>query len=266
MWTDKVVIVTGASSGLGLSIAEAFATRQAKVVLAARGSEALAKAASKLRAAGASVSYLPTDVTNVEQTVALVRHAVDTFGRLDVLVNNAGRSARGELLKTSPQQFRELLELNLMGVINCTQAAIEELLAHQGHLVNIGSLAAKSAARYLGAYPVSKFALAAYTQQLRLEMGPQGLHVMFVCPGPVARDEPRQRSPEELAGLPESLARPGGGVRTSAIRPEWLANAIVRGCERRRLELVVPAKAKWLFALSQLSPRWGDYFVKRMSG
>lgn len=265
-WSDRVVVVTGASGGLGLSIARAFAARQASVVLAARGEAALAAAANELRRSGAKVSYLPTDVTDATQATALVRHAISEFGRLDVLVNNAGRSARGELIKTSPQQFRDLLELNLLGVVHCTQAAVEELLARRGHVVNIGSLAAKSAARYLGAYPVSKFALAAYTQQLRLELSSQGLHVMFVCPGPVAREEKRARSAEELIGLPESLARPGGGVRTSAISPEWLAEAIVRGCERRQLELVVPAKARLLFAVAQLSARFGDYLVRRMSG
>lgn len=265
-WAEKVVVVTGASSGLGFSIAEAFAARGARVVLAARGADALESAASRLRASGATVSYLPTDVTNAEQADELVRHTLGTFGRLDVLVNNAGRSARGELLQTTPQQFRELLELNLLGVVHCTQAAATELLARRGHVVNIGSLAAKSAAKYLGAYPVSKFALAAYTQQLRLELGPQGLHVMFVCPGPVAREVPRPRQADELTGLPASASRPGGGVKTSAINPQWLAEAIVRGCERRKLELVVPAKARLLFALSQLSARWGDYLVARLTG
>ncbi|MBX3413709.1 MAG: SDR family NAD(P)-dependent oxidoreductase [Pirellulales bacterium] len=265
-WADKVVLVTGASSGLGFSIAEAFAARRARIVLAARGAESLEVAAQKLRERGAVVGCLPTDVTSAAQCATLVQYALDQFGRLDVLVNNAGRSARGELLKTTPEQFRELLELNFLGVVHCTQAAAGELLARQGHVVNIGSLAAKSAARLLGAYPVSKFALAAYTQQLRLELGPQGLHVMLVCPGPVAREPPRERPADELAGLPPSAALPGGGVKAKAIPPAWLAEAIVRGCERRRLELVVPAKARLLFALSQLSPRLGDYLVARMTG
>ena len=119
---------------------------------------------------------------------------LDQFGRLDALVNNAGRSMRRSILETTPEDFQQLMELNLIGLVRCTRAAAPQLLANRGHLVNIGSLAAKSAARWVGAYPATKFAVAAYSQQLRLELGPQGLHVLLACPGPIARDEPRDVS------------------------------------------------------------------------
>src|SRR6185437_15073130 len=118
---------------------------------------------------------------------------------LDVLVNNAGRSARRAVLDTTPEDFQELMDLNLISVVRLTRAAVPHLLKTAGHLVNIGSLSGKIATRYMGAYPATKYALAAYTQQLRLELGPQGLHVLLVSPGPIARDEPRAHAAEELA-------------------------------------------------------------------
>ena len=102
------------------------------------------------------------------------------------------------------KQFQAFLDLNFFGTVRCTRAAVPRLLMTRGHVVNIGSLAAKMAASYLGAYPVSKFAVAAYTHQLRLELGPQGLHVLLVCPGPIARPDAGQRYSGE-AGRPASL-------------------------------------------------------------
>ena len=133
-----------------------------------------------------------------------------------------------------PEQFRDLMELNLIALVRCTRAALPHLLARQGHVVNIGSLAAKSASRWVGAYPATKHAVAAYSQQLRLELGPQGLHVLLVCPGPIAREGSRLYPLEGLEDVPERARHPGAGVRASAIAPEWLAKAILRACQRRR--------------------------------
>ena len=105
------------------------------------------------------------------------------------------------------------MELNLIALVRCTRAAVAHLLARRGHVVNIGSLAAKSAARWVGAYPATKFAVAAYSQQLRLELGPEGLHVLLVCPGPIPRKDERLYP---LAGLEDVPERLGGRGRGSA--------------------------------------------------
>ena len=173
---------------------------------------------------------------------------------------------RGKVLDTTPEQFRDLMELNLIALVRCTRAAAPHLLRSRGHVVNIGSLAAKSAARWVGAYPATKFAVAAYSQQLRLELGPQGLHVLLVCPGPIQRQDARLYPLEGLEDVPESARTPGAGVRVRTIPPQDLARAILRACQRRRPELVVPAKARLLFALAQLWPRLGDWIVRRKSG
>lgn len=262
-WTNKVVLVTGASAGLGVEIARAFAQRGAKVVLAARGAEALEQTAAQLRQEGFDASGIPADVTKQDDVERLVRATVERHGRLDVLVNNAGKSARRAVLDTTAEDFAAMMELNLLGTVRCTRAAAPHLLKAQGCVVNIGSLAAKSAGLYLGAYPASKFAVAAYSQQLRLELGPQGLHVLLVCPGPIARSEPRVVDETELAGLPDSARKPGGGVKTKAIDPAELAREIVAACQARRSEIIRPAKARLLFLAMQISPRLADWLVRR---
>ncbi|HEX4149641.1 MAG TPA: SDR family NAD(P)-dependent oxidoreductase [Pirellulales bacterium] len=261
-WQGKVALVTGASGGLGLAISQAFAAAGAHVVMAARGTAALERAAQELTRQGGQVLAIPADVTRGEDVEHLLGQTLERFGRLDVLVNNAGRSARRAVLDTTPEDFQQLLELNLLAVVRCTRAAAPHLLASGGHLVNIGSLAGKSASRYLGAYPASKFALTAYTQQLRLELGPQGLHVLLVCPGPIARDQPPVAAKPSVSGLPDSALRPGAGVKTRAVRPEKIAAAILRACQRRQGELVFPPAARVLFALMQLSPRLADWLVR----
>jgi NAD(P)-dependent dehydrogenase (short-subunit alcohol dehydrogenase family) len=263
-WKDKVALVTGGSAGLGLALASELARRGARVAIAARNEQALAQAAAELGRSGAEILPVAADITQQADVERMVSEVVERFGRLDLLVNCAGRSTRGEVNATTPDEFRELMEVNLLGAVRVTRAAMPHLLATGGHLVNVGSLASKSAARYLGAYPASKFALAAYTQQLRLELGPQGLKVLLVCPGPIARAETRSYVPAD-ASLPASAKQPGGGVKLGRLQPERVAAAILCAAERGQYELVLPGKARLLFILAQISPRLGDWLVRRMT-
>ena len=264
-WQGKVALITGGSAGLGFAIAEALGGLGASVMLAARDGERLQGAVGRLQAKGCRATGFATDVTDSEQVNALVARTIGEYGRLDMLVNNVGRSARGNVLDTSPDEFRDLLELNFLSVVRCTQAAVPHLIESHGHVVNIGSLASKSVSKFLGAYPASKFAVAAYSQQLRLELKPQGVHVLLVCPGPITREDAGERYDAEADDLPESARRPGGGVKLRSIPPAQLAAKILRACERRRLELIVPARARWLFAVSQLWPSLGDRIIASMN-
>ena len=262
-WQDRVVLVTGGSSGLGRAIAEAFSGAGAKLVIAALEADAVRKAAEEMAVDGREVLGIHADITRQEDVDRLFDEAVTHFGRLDVLVNNAGRSMRGKVMDTTPEQFRDMMELNLIAMVRCTRAAVPHLLEHRGHVINIGSLAAKSSARWVGAYPATKHAVAAYSQQLRLELGCQGLHTLLVCPGPIARKDPRLYPLEGLEDIPDHARAPGAGVKVKGISPQWLTRAILRACERRQPELVVPGKARLLFAISQLFPRLGDWIVLR---
>lgn len=266
-WSGRVVVVTGATSGLGKYLAAAWARVGAKVALVARSPEPLANLERQLCAAGHVAWACPTDITQAVEVAALTDRTLARFGRVDALINNAGRSARQAIAQTTADDFSSLMELNFLAVVRCTQAFLPHLLAQRGHVVNIGSLAAKAASRYVGAYPASKFALAAYSQQLRLELGPQGLHVLLVCPGPIARDEGETstvaRAAETAAELPAAASQPGGGARLRLLDPARLAEEILRACARRAPELVRPRSARLLFAVQQLWPRLGDWIVLR---
>lgn len=260
---DKVVLVTGSSSGLGRVIAQGFADAGAKVVIVGLEDADVQRAVGEMKSSGHDVLGLTANLTRQPDVDTLFSKAMEHYGRLDVLVNNAGRSMRGKVLDTTPEQFRDLLELNLIATVRCTRAAVPHLLPNRGHVINIGSLAAKSASRWVGAYPSSKHAVAAYSQQLRLELGPEGLHVLLVCPGPISRDDPRLYPLEGLEDIPEEARRPGAGVKVRTIPPERLTRAILRACEKRRPEIVMPAKARLLFAIAQLFPSLGDWIVLR---
>lgn len=264
-WTEKVVLVTGSSSGLGRALAKAFARSGAHVVVSARSADALETVAADLRSFGTQVLAIPADVTQLDQVDSLIEQTVKHFGRLDVLVNNVGRSTRGALLEITPEDFASLMDINFLSVVRCTRAAVPHLIRSHGHLVNIGSLSGKSASRYVGAYSATKFALAAYTQQLRLELRPQGVHVLLVSPGPIARDDSTQRHSDKLAGLPARAAKPGAGVRISPVRPERLSQAILKACRRGQPELIYPPLARLFIAVIQLFPRLGDWLVRRMT-
>jgi len=259
-WQDKVVLVTGGSSGFGRIIAETFFRAGAKLALVALEKTDVDKAAAEI---GGGTLPIHADITKQDDVHRIFETVRNHFSQLDVLVNNAGRSMRGKILDTTPEQFQALFDLNVLGTVRCTRAAVPLLLERKGHVVNIGSLAAKSAAKFVGAYPVSKFAVAAYSQQLRLELGSEGLHVLLVCPGPIRRDNERLYPLEGLEGIPESARQPGAGVKVGRIDPNDLAQKILTYCERRKSELVVPGKARLLFALSQLFPSLGDWIVQR---
>ncbi len=266
-WKDKVVLITGGSAGLGLAIGQAFLVHGATVILVGRNEQRLQDAVSQLIASErGNVEGRKCDVTDTNDVSSLVSHVIAKHGRLDVLVNNAGKSARGRVLDTPIEAFRELLELNFLAAVRCTQAFAKTLTANRGHVVNIGSLSAKIAAPYLGAYAASKFPVAAFSQQLRLETKPNGLHVLLVCPGPIQRADAGQRYQGQLHDLPDSARRPGGGVQIKGIPPEQLARKILRACESRVPELVVPGKVRLLVAISQLFPKLGDWIVSKKTG
>ncbi|MCL2347773.1 MAG: SDR family NAD(P)-dependent oxidoreductase [Planctomycetaceae bacterium] len=260
-WRNKVVLVTGGSSGLGRVIAEAFGRAGARLAIAALEEADVHRAAGEMQESGIETVAICANITRQQDVERMMAETVSHFGQLDVLVNNAGRSMRGGLLDTTPEQFQSLFDLNVLGTIRCTQAAVPHLLKTRGHIVNIGSLAAKSASRWIGAYPVSKFAVAAFSQQLRLELGPEGVHTLLVCPGPIKRDSERLYPLEGTTGIPENALTPGAGVKVGEIDPQRLAAKILNACERRKPELVLPARARLLFAIAQLFPSFGDWLV-----
>jgi short-subunit dehydrogenase len=251
-------------------LASVLVERGARVAIVGRRADALEQAAKALRQVGGNVLTVAADVTNRGEVERLVGTMHSAWGGLDLLCNCAGRSMRGTVLATSVENFRDMLEVNFLSAVSCTQAFAPAVTKSHGHVVLIGSLASKAAAGYLGAYPASKFPLAAIAQQLRLELGPGGPHVLLVCPGPIAREDAEAvaaggRYADQTSGIPTAAQKPGGGAKVRAIDPRRLSEQILDACQQRRAELVVPRKARLLFALSQLSPSVGDWLLRRMT-
>ena len=264
-WGEKACLVTGASAGLGRSIAQALACRGANVCITARRSEPLEQAALELReTAQGEVITLAGDMVWEEDVQRLRETIRERWGRLDLLCNGVGRSARRRVLETTPEDFQQLWDANMMATVRCTRAFSDMLTTSSGHLVNIGSLASKVGAPLMGAYPAAKHALAAYTQQIRMEHADAGLHAMLVCPGPIAGSDV-SRYAEQARDLPPGAVQPGAGAKLNALDPDRLAEKILRFCERRKPELVAPGRVRCLLALAQLSPRLGDYLVRRFT-
>ena len=264
-WEDRVAVVTGGSAGLGRALAQLWSAAGARVVVVARHKGALQEVAKSLSAQGNQVHALAADVTQQTDVDALFTRVREQFGRLDVFINCAGRSDRGHAAETSPASFETLWQLNFLATVRCAQAALPLLSRTNGHLVNIGSLASKVAGPYLGAYPASKFAVAAFSHQLRLEIPSDDVHVLLVCPGPIARDDAGLRYADKTSSLPPAAQKLGGGVKLKGIRVERLAHLIMKACERRKPELIVPGKARLLFAISQLWPSLGDKLIRKMT-
>ncbi len=267
-WGTKHCLITGGSSGLGLALVRQLAKAGVPAIsIVARDAAKLNDAKSKLEAEFAKVAFLSitADVTKDDEAPRAHRQHMERFGQLDLLANVVGQSTRGEAVATTAAMYREAMEVNFLSAVNMVHACGADLVQNRGHIVNIGSLASKAAGQFLGAYPPSKAALALYSQQLRMELEPKGVHTLLVCPGPLKRDDAGRRYDAQTANLPEAAKQPGGGVKLKGIDCDRLAAMILSACERRHPELVVPWKARLLFAVSQMFPALGDWLLRRMT-
>jgi short-subunit dehydrogenase len=261
-WRNKVVVITGGSQGFGFELAVFFAQVKATVVITARDSGRLKSAIESANALGVRLNYQPIDVTSDDSVATGIRVIIERFGRIDVWVNNVGKSARTKVLECPMETYRDLMELNFFSAVRCTRAVLPYLEQTAGHLVSIGSLASKTGWPFVAPYATSKHALAAFHHQLRLE-GPDQVNYLLVCPGPIARKDAGQRYAAQAQNLDSAAAQPGGGVKLRGIPPQKLAAKIESYCRRRKAELVVPGYSRILFAISQLFPGLGDWVLRR---
>jgi uncharacterized protein len=257
-------IVTGGTAGLGLVIARTLAERGYSVTISGRDSSRLLDGVARLQStvSGASIGSHCGDATSPIDASTMVADHVDRFGGLDVLVNVVGQSDRGRIDRLTVDRLRELIDVNVVASLVCAQAALPELTARKGTIVNIGSLASRVAPGYLGGYVIAKHALAGMTRQLRIECLESGVHVGLVCPGPIQRDDAGTRyTIDESAGIPASAAKPGGGAKIKGLPPEQVAAAVLRCIERREIEIVLPWKVRILLMLQTIAPRLADRWL-----
>ena len=191
---DKVVLITGPAKGMGRAVTLAFARQGAKLVLAGRDTAAIEPVAAEARALGVAAVVVPCDLTKGEQTQALAAHALEAFGRIDVLVNVAGGS--GPIGKTgwetSSEEFDEIVQLNMTGCFNTMRAVLPSMIERRsGKVVNVGGTFGMRGRAGRMAYSASKWGLRGITKSFALEAGPYGINVNCVAPGMV--DGPRFR-------------------------------------------------------------------------
>ena len=179
----QVVIVTGAGRGIGEQTARLAAGAGAKVVLAARTASQVEAIAADLRASGREALAIPTDVTDPEACTRLVRTTLDTWGRVDVLVNNAATNLVANLVMSKEEQWRALYEVNVFAVFRLTKEVLKSMIRHRyGRVINISSVSEKVGAAYNSAYASSKAAINAFTRSVALETAKLGITVNSVCP------------------------------------------------------------------------------------
>lgn len=266
----RVIIVTGASAGLGKAIARSAVLAGDRVVLVARDPERLAESAAELRRLAPTIDSVlecVADVTVVADVERLKGKVIDWAGTVDVLINCIGQSDRGRASELTPDHLHGLIDVNLTSALNCVVTLLPLLRESRGSIVNIGSLASKLASRYLGGYPLAKHALAGWTQQLRLECDADGVHVGLVCPGPIRRPDGGSRYSERVAAgdLPASAGKPGGGAKLKGLDPDTVAAAVLRCIDRRLPEIILPARVRLLMMIGAAWPSLGDRLLLRFT-
>ncbi|RMH19206.1 MAG: SDR family oxidoreductase [Acidobacteria bacterium] len=249
-FADHAVVLTGASSGIGRHLALQLAEQGAKLVLASRGQERLGAVALACRERGAEAEAVATDVADEAACKALVERAVARFGRIDVLINNAGRTMWSlfEEMKTL-DPFRRLMEINYLGSVYCTYYALPHLKRSRGRIVAVSSLTGKTGVPTRSGYAASKHAMVGFFDTLRIELLGSGISVTVACPDFVAT-ETRARA-FGADGRPIGTSPVQEGRIMSA---EVCARRILRGAARRRRELVMSRRGKLGLWLKLIAP------------
>lgn len=252
--SGQVVIITGASSGIGRETALHFARERARVVLAARRKQLLQALEKEIQDLGAEVLNLATDVAQRDQIEAMVQQTLDRFGRVDILVNNAGSSLFALVEETTPEDIETIFQANFFGAFYGIRAILPILRKQRsGHIINVASIVGKRGVPLCGAYCASKFAMVGLSESLRLEVQDSGIAVSVICP--VGTDTEFFHAAKNPHGRKI-------GPKPPIQSPATVAEAIIRCAKSPRPEVMVFPPARLLVILNALSPRLGDAVIK----
>ncbi len=257
----KVVLITGASAGIGAGLAREYARRGASLVLLARRLERLQGVAADIEGLGGRALPLRADVSRDGEVEGAVAAGVERFGRLDVAIANAGFGVTGRVERLTLEDFRRQFETNVFGVLRTVQATLPALAASRGILALMGSVSGHLASPGAAPYCMSKFAVRALAESLRGEVRPAGVAVVLLSPGFVDSDIRRTNNQGQVkAEAPDPV-------------PAWLrmgtekaCRIMVRAIERRRPEVVVTAHGKLAVFCTRLLPRLTRLLASRASG
>ena len=249
---DQVIVVTGASSGIGLATAVAAAQRGAAVALLARSAETLRDVVEEINAGGGRALAIPTDVGDIDAVQAAARAVATEFGRIDTWVNNAGVSIYGMLENTNLDDARRLFDTNFWGVVHGSLCALPHLRANGGVLINVGSEVSEAVVPLQGVYAASKHAVKGFTDTLRVELeNVEDANVCVVLIQPTAVDTPFPEHARNTMPREPKLPKP-------QIDPEQVADAILHAAEKGGRDVKVGAMARVNTATSHLFPRLAD--------
>ncbi|AEI45143.1 SDR family NAD(P)-dependent oxidoreductase [Paenibacillus mucilaginosus] len=246
-WEGKIAVITGASSGLGALLAQRLAERGAVPVLMARSAGKLKEAAARISGRH-GVEVL--DVTSSEDVSRVMNKVLAEYGRIDILINNAGYGVFDRFVDAPLEEFEGMMDVNYMGTVRCTKAVLPAML-HQGsgHIVNVASMAGKIGSAKSSGYSATKHAVLGLTNSLRQELVGTGVYLTAVNPGPI--DTPFF-----------DRADPGGGyvknVKWFMLKPEAVVGQILKAVERRTPEINLPWVGAAGVKLFQLFPRMFD--------
>jgi NAD(P)-dependent dehydrogenase (short-subunit alcohol dehydrogenase family) len=251
--SEQVIVITGASSGIGLATAELAARRGARVVLSSRDAVDLEQAVERIRAGGGQAIYVTADVADFEAVKRVAAAAAREYGGFDTWVNNAGVSIYGRLQDVGLMDARRLFETNYWGVVHGTLAALPHLKEHGGALINVGSILSDTGYPLQGHYTASKHAVKGFTDSLRLELESAAVPVSVTLVQPAAIDTPYPEHAKSYLGVEPKHMPP-------VYAPEVVARAILTCAERPARNVLVGGGAKLLNTIERFTPRLGDRF------
>jgi NAD(P)-dependent dehydrogenase (short-subunit alcohol dehydrogenase family) len=255
---NKVIIITGSSMGIGKVMALEFLQQGARVVLNARSTERLQKTYEELSAAGYPVIAVAGDVADMADCKRMVTETIKAFGRIDVLINNAGISMEGEVADLSPDVFRKVMEINYLGSVYPTQAALPELKKTKGSVIFMSSAAGVRGLPGYSVYSSSKMALTALAESMKIELHPTDVHVGIAYVGFTQND------PEKTIYNADGkiIAQP---VRNfiKAEPPVNVARRVSRMISRRQFKVVFTALGKLNALVNRWAPSLGEWILRR---
>ena len=253
-YRDVRALVTGASSGIGRSLALRLAREGAELGLVARRADELERVAAEIRAAGGRACVLPCDVEEPTQVANTAAAAVDALGGVDLLVNNAGYGHHRRFLEWDLADMERVMRVNYLGALYFTKALLPQMVERgRGWLVFMASVAGKLGVPEESAYAASKFAMVGLAEALSIEVEDAGVHVLTVCPGVI-------RTPFFDA---EALERMPAAAKRGMVEPEALCDAIVRALTRGARELTYPRHIAIAYAFRALLPGFLRHQIKR---
>ena len=245
----KVVVITGASSGIGEAMAKEYAKMGAKVTLGARQADKLEALCKDIEAAGGEAAWVACDVTKQEDCKALIDKAVERFGGIDVMICNAGISMRALFDDLDLGVLHRLMDVNFWGTVYCTKFALPYLQKSKGSLVGISSVAGIHGLPGRTGYSASKFAMTGFLETIRVENLKKGLHVMVACPGFTA-------SNVRFSALTADGSQQGQTPREEGkmMTPEEVAHIVARGIKRRKRLCLMEAEGRATHFVKKFAP------------